>query len=311
MKASYCRMVQRLIGAILLITVLSSPACSVSPERAAVAEPRQVPAQQKQDRIVRILAIGNSFSEDAVEYYLYGLAKAGGYKVVIGNLYIGGAPLSLHWKNAQEDKAAYEYRKIDVAGKKERFPATSLSKALADEPWDFISFQQASPNSGQFTTFTTPLPMLLKYVKERTHQPHVKYVWHQTWAYAQNSTHQAFVNYDKDQMKMYQAITDASRKVMAFAHFDRLIPSGTAVQNARATFIGDNLCRDGYHLNLNVGRYTASCAWYEAIFRKDVRRNPYKPEKVSDREAAAAKAAAHDAVKAPYKITDPGVFPEK
>ncbi|MCY1534650.1 hypothetical protein D9M68_700300 [compost metagenome] len=71
------------------------------------------------------------------------------------------------------------------------------------------------------------------------------------------------------------------------------------------------MCRDGYHLNLYVGRYTASCVWYEAIFRKDVRRNTYKPEKVSDLEAAAAKAAAHKAMKAPYKISAPGAFSEK
>ena len=38
--------------------------------------------------VVKILAIGNSFSADAVEQELYGLFAAEGKKVIIGNLYI-------------------------------------------------------------------------------------------------------------------------------------------------------------------------------------------------------------------------------
>jgi len=254
--------------------------------------------------VIRILAIGNSFSEDAVEEYLYGLAKAAGHRVIIGNLYIGGAPLSLHLKNAQGDLPAYEYRKVGLDGKKARFANTSLSKALADEAWDYISVQQASPNSGQFDTYLEPLPPLMAYVRERASNPKVKYIWHQTWAYAQNSTHSGFVNYDKDQLKMYAAIADASRRAMKLGHFDLLVPAGTAIQNARTSFIGDNMNRDGYHLDLNKGRYTASCAWFEVLFKQDVRQNSYRPEKVSAREAEVAQAAAHAARQKPYQISD-------
>lgn len=254
------------------------------------------------DSVIRILAIGNSFSEDALEQYLYGLAKAGGYKVIIGNLYIGGAPLDLHLKNVQENKEAYEYRKIGLDGKKERFPKTSIAKALADENWDYISLQQASPKSGLFETYSGPLPPLFDYVKGQATNPKVKFVWHQTWAYAQNSTHSGFARYDKDQMKMYQAIMDASKKALKLVPFDLLVPSGTAIQNARTNF-GDVMCRDGYHLDLNIGRYTASCTWYEAIFKKSVIGNTYMPEKISDEQAKIAQKAAHEAVKKPFKVS--------
>src|SRR5690606_5528743 len=70
------------------------------------------------DAVVRVLAIGNSFSDDALEHYLYGLAKAGGKSVVIGNLYIGGSSLSQHWTNASNNNANYSYRKINVEGEK-------------------------------------------------------------------------------------------------------------------------------------------------------------------------------------------------
>lgn len=39
---------------------------------------------------LRILSIGNSFSEDAVEQNLADLARADGRCAIIGNLYIGG-----------------------------------------------------------------------------------------------------------------------------------------------------------------------------------------------------------------------------
>lgn len=40
---------------------------------------------------IKVLAIGNSFSADAVEQELYGLLVAAGYDdIIIGNMYIGG-----------------------------------------------------------------------------------------------------------------------------------------------------------------------------------------------------------------------------
>lgn len=44
---------------------------------------------------LKILAIGNSFSEDATRY-LHQLANAAGIDTKIVNLYIGGCPLERH-----------------------------------------------------------------------------------------------------------------------------------------------------------------------------------------------------------------------
>lgn len=287
----------------LIIAALFYSYTSLAAQPTNLFQFEQGKAKWNKDSVVKILAIGNSFSEDAVEHYLYGLAKAGGYKIIIGNLYIGGAPLALHWKNAKEDNAAYEYRKIAIDGKKERFPKTSIAKALADEKWDYISFQQSSPNSGLYETYVEPLPLLFDYVKQRTTNPKVKYVYHQTWAYAKNSTHNGFACYDKDQLKMYNDIVSTTKKAWKLAPFNLLVPTGTAIQNARTSFIGDNMCRDGFHLNLYIGRYTASCTWYEAIFKESVAGNAYRPDKVTEREAAAGQAAAHQAIKRPLKVT--------
>ena len=58
------------------------------------------------EEIIRILAIGNSFSEDAVDQYFHEICAAAGKRVVVGDLYIPGCPLERHHLNAQTDSAA-------------------------------------------------------------------------------------------------------------------------------------------------------------------------------------------------------------
>ncbi|MFB5944526.1 DUF4886 domain-containing protein [Albibacterium profundi] len=258
------------------------------------------------DGITRILAIGNSFSEDALEAYLHSIATTAGDSVIIANMYIGGSSLEQHLTNAQENNNAYSYRKIDKYGVKTTVNEMTLEEVLNDELWDYISFQQASHFSGQYPTYEASLPELYKYVKEKVVYTRTKYVFHQTWAYAQNSTHSGFANYGNDQMTMYNAIVDAVQKATNLVDFDLVVPAGTAIQNGRTTFWGDNFTRDGYHLDLNIGRYVAACTWYEAIFGKSVIGNTYDPGSfmLTDIELEMGQHAAHAAILNPYQITE-------
>lgn len=171
--------------------------------------------------------------------------------------------------------------KIDANGNKTNTPETSIADALADEDWDYISFQQMSSNSGIFHTYVNPLPLLYKYVQPRATNPNVKYILHQTWAYSQDSSHKRFINYNNDQMTMYKAIIDAVGRAKYLAPIDIIVPAGTAIQNGRTSSIGDNFCKDGYHLDV-IGRYTAACTWFESLFNKSVIGNSFKPEALSD-----------------------------
>lgn len=252
---------------------------------------------------VRLLAIGNSFSEDAVEQYLYELAKAEGVELIIGNMYIGGCTIATHVANTRNDAPAYQYRKI-VDGVKTNRAGVKLSEALTDEAWDFVSLQQASPNSGQYNTYAAGLPVLVEYVKSTLRGNGYKLVLHQTWAYAQNSTHSGFANYGNDQMTMYHAIVDAISKAVDLVDIGTIIPSGTAIQNGRTTYVGDNFTRDGYHLN-DMGRYTAACTWMETLTGKNMAGNNWYPSSsLTQAQAELAKHAAHYAVANPEEITD-------
>ncbi|MBO5420210.1 MAG: DUF4886 domain-containing protein [Bacteroidales bacterium] len=258
--------------------------------------------EDSNDKVIRILAIGNSFSRDAVEQYLHELACEEGIPVVIGNMYIGGCSLQKHMTNAQKNKRAYQYRKIGVDGKMIEMNETSLETAIKDESWDFISFQQKSGLSGIYSSWEKYLPMLMDYVRALAPEK-TRFVIHQTWAYAEDSDHSDFKNYSNDQIIMYNAIVDAVGKAAKLTKTKTVIPCGTAIQNARTTILKDMTTRDGYHLNLTVGRYIAACTWFEKIFGKNVIGKQFAPKGVTPEQRALAQKSAHAAIKRPNKIS--------
>ncbi|SMO78037.1 protein of unknown function [Saccharicrinis carchari] len=261
-----------------------------------------LPAGLSAQHVMRVLAIGNSFSEDAVESYLSPLAQADGVELIIGNMFIPGCSLETHWNNAQHSLPAYSYRKI-VDGKLIKTENQALVAAIKDENWDIITFQQVSSKSGLVNSFFPYITNLLRYVQAEATNPEVKYALHQTWAYASNSTHPGFINYDNSQERMYSAIVETVSKVAEQTQIDIIIPAGTAIQNGRTSFVGDNFCSDGYHLNAQIGRYTAACAWYEKFLGRHVIGNPFVPVGMSPIEASIAQYAAYYAVKQAKVIT--------
>ena len=108
--------------------------------------------------VIRVLAIGNSFSQDVVEQHLHELGRAEGKTIIVGNLYIGGCHLQKHLSNLKNEKNAYSYRKIDENGKKTSRPKTSIQYGLADEQWDYIMVQQVSGFGGIYASFQKVMP---------------------------------------------------------------------------------------------------------------------------------------------------------
>ncbi len=251
---------------------------------------------------VRILAVGNSFSEDAIEQNLHEIGEAAGVTMVVGNLYIPGCSMQRHVECSQTGDLAYRYRKTKADGTQTEAAHCRLDSALTDEQWDYISIQQASHFSGDYSTYQPYMDQLVKYIRAHVKgKPRI--VFHQTWAYASDSKHDGFRRYGNSQQQMYEAIVACTRRVIADLHPDILVPAGTAIQNARTSSLGDNLNRDGYHLNLIYGRYTAACAWFEAITKKSVIGNTFTPHGITPLQKRIAQKAAHAAVKHPFEVT--------
>ncbi len=257
--------------------------------------------QEKKDEM-KILAIGNSFSVDAMQY-LWDIANDGGYKVVLGNLYIGGCSLDTHAKNIAEEKGAYTYYK-NTNGTWSNTASVSVQTALADEKWDIVTVQQASNYSGVASSYTK-LAYILEYLAENV--PNAKVYFHMTWAYQQNSTHSGFANYNKDQMTMYAAIQSVlDAEVKTKDAIAGIIPTGTAIQNLRTSYIGDTVTRDGYHLSYDLGRYTAALTWYAYFTGVAVDSVDWVPDDYATEvrpHLAAVREAVKGAIADPYKVT--------
>ena len=230
------------------------------------------------DGTLKVLAVGNSFSVDAMTY-LYGIAKAFGVKsITLGNLYIGGCSINRHLMNSETGEAAYNYYKNTTGDWTER-PA-SIGDGIKDEDWDIITMQQCSGGTGAPESYGSDFTALTDYICGTRTKKDGLLAWHMTWAYANDSTHPSFPDYSSDQMSMYNAICGAVRtEVLTARRHDILIPSGTLIQNLRSTFIGDDLNRDGFHLNA-LGKFAAGHIWLRALTGIEIDRIPYRPSDI-------------------------------
>lgn len=150
---------------------------------------------------MKILAIGNSFSEDACRY-IHKIAAADGQTVKTVNLYIGGCPLQTHYYNILENNAAYDFQ---FNGESTRLKV-NIKQVLMSDNWDAVTFQQVSQAAPHFETYEPYLSALADYV--RTYLPHTNFYMHQTWAYEADSERLKNAGFDTPQ-KMLEHIRAA------------------------------------------------------------------------------------------------------
>lgn len=234
---------------------------------------------------MNVLCIGNSFSEDSTRY----LHQISDGEIYVRNLYIGGCSLETHWNNIVEARADYEWQKNGRMLK-----MMSINDALTKKKWDFVTVQQVSHLSGMAETYEPFLTNIIEFIKEKC--PNAKIVFHRTWAYDDNSTHEGFVNYGRDRKRMLDAIIKTSN-FYAEKHSLDVIPNGEAIEAARALpeFQGErNINRDGFHLSYDYGRYLAGLTMYGFFTGKDATLVTYEPEDTDPKINAKLKKIASD-----------------
>ena len=256
---------------------------------------------------LRILGVGNSFTDDGMMYLPELLEAAGIRNVVLGRLYHPGCSLRQHCEFDAADAPKYIYYKSTANRWTTRSEAATLREAVGDEPWDVLVLQQASHHSGVYVTYHPWLERLIERVRLHCPNAGACVAWQMTWAYGSGSDHGAFPKYDNDQRQMYAAIVDVARRVTAECGIATVVPTGTAIENLRAgEFVNPPLdfTRDGYHLDTGCGRYTAACTWFQALvapcLRTDVAGNAFRPDaskhtRVTDASADACQQAARKA----------------
>ena len=227
---------------------------------------------------MKILSIGNSFSQDA-QRYLYRLAKKAGDTFKTVSLDIGGCTLRKHYLNALEDKVGYAF---EYNGENTGL-AVSIKQLLISEDWDVITFQQASDLSAHYETYTPYLENLVEYIKK--YCPHSKIYIHQTWAYEDGSERLRDIGGYDSADAMFKDIRESYAKAAQTVQADGIIPCGQAMLNA--TKMGmEKIHRDTFHASLGAGRYLLALTWYKALTGKDITNNDFDDfdEPVSDEE---------------------------
>ena len=219
---------------------------------------------------IKILAIGNSFSNNALKFLPILAKELGIEEIVVGKLYVGGCTVDGHWNRAQSG-ADYETFQVNTGDGWVSQTSKTLKYALQFADWDIITMQQGSPVSGVPSSLGN-LQNLIDFVNTNKTNPNAKLYWHMTWAYSQFTEHSGFANYNNDQLTMYNAIVDTVKTcILTNDSFAGVIPAGTAVQNYRGKDTNNKVAEseyitmgDGYHLK-NYSEVLTAMTWLKTL----------------------------------------------
>lgn len=280
----------------------------------------------KAAKTVRLLTVGNSFSQNATRF-LPDLAAAGGHRLIHRPIVVGGASLQLHAEKAlKHDEDANDQAGLYSSGR-------SLKQELTSENWDFVTIQQASLKSHDVNTYRPYARQLSDYI--RKHAPSAALLMHETWAYRRDDprfTRSPATGEPSTQEAMYRGLAGAYRTIAAELGA-RLIPVGDAFhqadtdpewgyrpdtefdfRNAQPPALPDQthslhtgwrwakqkdgkiaLGMDGHHANA-AGEYLGACVFYEVLFGESVVGNSFVPPGVDAAYARFLQETAHQAV---------------
>lgn len=291
-----------------------------------VLAPLLAPARDKpKGKTVRLLTVGNSFSQNATKY-LDKIVQADGNTLVHHRCVIGGSGPEQHLAKA----ALHEKDPKDKAGL--YGTGKSLKQELVAEKWDVVTIQQASIRSHDVANYRPAAKELYDYIKK--HAPDSEVVIHQTWAYRVDDPRfgaaTAKVGEPRTQKEMYDGLSAAYRTVAKELGVRR-IPVGDAFyladtdpkwgykpdtkfdpKTAKAPELPDQthslhvgrrwgkvdhkpvLQMDGHHASV-AGEYLGGLVFYEFLFGTSVVGNKFRPEGVDADYARFLQDTAHKA----------------
>ena len=194
---------------------------------------------------MQILAIGNSFSQDATAY-LKKISEFGKGDITVVNLVIGGCSLSRHYRNMLSGDKVYS---MEFNGQPTGF-SMSLDEALLSRDWDVVTLQQASHFSFKAESYQPYLDSLADYIRECC--PQAKLFIHETWAYEEGSERLFKVAKYETRNAMYNDLHAAYEKAAKDIDADGIIPSGTLMQKLIENGV-TRLHRDSFHASYDIG----------------------------------------------------------
>ena len=204
---------------------------------------------------LRILAIGNSFTTDAMTY-IDTIVMASGIdtgRLCLYDVCKGGASFDT-WIETFHDKSAVNLNRI--TGGVTMASQGTLSQLL-NQPWDVIVVQQVSDLSYVWSSYTS-LRQYVELITTACPNKSVCLAFQLTWSHTAS-----------EMPYVMQGNVACCQKMAQRYGIDVIIPTGTAIQLARGTQLNDDayMTRDNWHLNTGMACYIASCTWFEALLR--------------------------------------------
>lgn len=208
-------------------------------------------------RSLKLLFIGSSFGVDTINY-VGDIAHSYNFKIVIGNLYVGASGIKDYITFYESDRKI-SYYKWGLNATVWENGTSTVREALSDEAWDFVVIQNGAYQSADESTYwdqdekgniTKNYVSLFADIIDRCCLfSHPVICFNMTWAYSVYHTLSSSqgskdkwlsfgINQKQRQLGMYTELCRLAQKVLQHCPKVKfVIPSGTAVQNARGTFL--------------------------------------------------------------------------
>ena len=215
-------------------------------------------------RIIKLLSIGNSYSQDALAYVPFIMQNmCVDADILIGILMQSSSSLKMHVDNFEKDTAAYKFYLYDGGSAWKDCGRKTIQWALDNCNWDVVILQQSSQAVHSWSNYQPWCNKLIDYVRGYVNYP-VKFVWYQPMARPASSNGGANWS-DEIIIEHYVKTAESSQRILEETDCEILVPVGTAIQNARSieliktlgdyannslntSGLGYLTCKDGVHL---------------------------------------------------------------
>lgn len=248
----------------LLLVILGFVSCTkdkINPLRYNLTEFANIGTE------LSILAIGNSFSENAIDSLpslvsnIESISNVALYKATINS-----SSLEEHYNNLLVSENLYSFAESSNKNnyKWSKSSMISLTEVLQQYNYDIIVLQQVSGLSGKWESIQPYIMEVINLIKANTsYEP--TFVWHMTWSYDADAIHPCFELYNYSEEQMYREILQVSQDIISNTPIDFVIPSAIMVnilRNLNPTI--DYTC-DGYHILQGLGNIALSSLWYQTL----------------------------------------------
>ena len=217
---------------------------------------------------MKILSIGNSFSDDA-QRYLRAIAASEGVEIETLNLCIGGCSLQTHASHVKDGAKAYLFH---YNGDLDCEDLVTLDEGLGMREWDVVTLQQVSTHSFEKESFYPYIYEVADYVRKKL--PNAKIYMHQTWAYEHGSPRSIEITDGRGSEYMLDGIRQAYRQAKREIGAEAVIPSGELMELLRLNK-AEGIYRDTFHAGYGLGRYAIGLLWFKLFTGRSVLNNSF------------------------------------